>query len=224
MVLKGEGIAKEFIREGRGTNRFPAVSDTNIELAPGTLTVLSGRSGSGKTTLLNMLSGLLPPTRGRVLLGEQDLYSLPDRELSRLRNEKIGVIPQGQTAIHSLTVSENILLPCALYGKPDKSAEAYAAKLMEQLDIAPLAGVRPSELSGGELRRMAIARALIRRPEIIFADEPTGDLDDENTAAVFDFLRSTAHEGAAVLVVTHEASAGDYADRQLVMKAGKIDI
>ncbi len=222
MLLKGEGIAREFIRVSGGSNRFTAVQDTDIELHGGQLTVLSGRSGSGKTTLLNMLSGLLPPTRGRVLLDGEDIYSLNDAKLSRLRNRKLGVVPQGQTAIHSLTVRENILLPCTLYGNADAADEEYAASLMERLDIAALASVRPAELSGGELRRMAIARAMIRHPEVIFADEPTGDLDDENTAVVFEFLRSAAGDGAAVLVVSHEAAAADYADRRLTMTKGEI--
>ena len=156
------------------------------------------------------------------MLGGEDIYSLDDKRLSKLRNEKFGIIPQGQTAIHSLTVKENILLPCTLYGSSDSSDEAYAKELMERLDIAQLADIRPAELSGGELRRMAIARALIRRPEVIFADEPTGDLDDENTAAVFGFLQSAAKEGAAVLVVTHESLAAGYADRVLVMNASQL--
>ena len=222
MILKGEGIAKEFIRESRGSNRFTAVSDTDIILEAGKLTVLNGRSGSGKTTLLNMLCGLLPPTRGKVLLDSEDIYSLDDKRLSRLRNQRFGIIPQGQTAIHSLTVKENILLPCTLYGSPDSSDEARAKELMERLAIAGLSEIRPAELSGGELRRMSIARALIRRPEVIFADEPTGDLDDENTAAVFGFLQNAAKEGAAVLVVTHESLAADYADSVLAMTAGKL--
>ena len=220
MKLTAEKITKEFIRESGGTNRFTAVSETNFELTEGKVTVLSGRSGSGKTTLLNILSGLLPPTTGKVLLDGRDIYAMSDKKLSQLRNASFGIIPQGQTAIHSLTVRENILLPFTLYGDDIKEASVYANELMKRLDIAQLADIRPAELSGGELRRMAIARAVIRRPAFLFADEPTGDLDDENTKVVFEFLRSAAAEGASVLIVTHEDIASEYADKHLTMTSG----
>ena len=218
-MLEAQGIRKEFIRQGKGTNRLVAVQDTDLTLAPGELTVLMGRSGSGKSTLLNMLAGLLAPTAGRILLDGEDLYAMEDRALSRLRNAKIGVIPQGQTALHSLTVLENVLLPVRMYD-PKADAAPEAAALLERLGIAELQQDKPAALSGGELRRMANARAVIRRPQIILADEPTGDLDDENTAIVFDFLRESARNGAAVLVVTHEGDAVQYADRIFRMNAG----
>ena len=218
-MLEAQGIRKEFIRQGKGTNRLVAVQDTDLTLGAGELTVLMGRSGSGKSTLLNMLAGLLAPTAGRILLDGEDLYAMEDRALSRLRNARIGVIPQGQTALHSLTVLENVLLPVRMYDpKADAAPEALA--LLERLGIAELQQDKPAALSGGELRRMAIARAVIRRPQIILADEPTGDLDDENTAIVFDFLRESARNGAAVLVVTHEGDAVQYADRIFRMNAG----
>lgn len=218
-MLEAQGIRKEFIRQGKGTNRLVAVQDTDLTLGAGELTVLMGRSGSGKSTLLNMLAGLLAPTAGRILLDGEDLYAMEDRALSRLRNARIGVIPQGQTALHSLTVLENVLLPVRMYD-PKADAAPEAAALLERLGIAELQQDKPAALSGGELRRMAIARAVIRRPQIILADEPTGDLDDENTAIVFDFLRESARNGAAVLVVTHEGDAVQYADRIFRMNAG----
>ena len=222
-MLEAQGIRKEFIRQGKGTNRLVAVQDTDLTLGAGELTVLMGRSGSGKSTLLNMLAGLLAPTAGRILLDGEDLYAMEDRALSRLRNAKIGVIPQGQTALHSLTVLENVLLPVRMYDpKADAAPEALA--LLERLGIAELQQDKPAALSGGELRRMAIARAVIRRPQIILADEPTGDLDDENTAIVFDFLRESARNGAAVLVVTHEGDAVQYADRIYRMNAGVLTV
>lgn len=222
MSIRAEGVTKEYIRESKGTNRFFAVKETDITIESGALTVLMGRSGSGKSTLLNILAGLIVPSSGRVFLDETDLYALPDAELSRLRNKRIGVIPQGQTALHSLTVMENVMLPYTLYKDAGEKDEQYARYLLEQLDIAELAGAMPSELSGGELRRMAIARALVRKPGVILADEPTGDLDDENTETVFRCLKSFAQDGAAVLVVTHENGAEDYADRLLKMSAGTI--
>lgn len=220
MKLQAEKISKEFIRNGRGSNTFFAVQETDFTLSEGTLTVLTGRSGSGKSTLLNMLCGLSAPTSGKVLLDETDLYALSDTELSKLRNQKFGVIPQGQTALHSLTVLENILLPFSLYRQP--ADIKYAEELLEQLDIANLRDVKPAELSGGELRRMAIARAVVMKPACIFADEPTGDLDDENTETVFRFLRDAANRGAAVMIVTHEHDAEQYADAAFRMQAGQV--
>jgi len=220
MKLLAEQVSKEFLRENRakGTNSFFAVQETDFALGEGALTVLMGRSGSGKSTLLNMLGGLSIPSSGRVLLDGNDLYALPDRERSHQRNRHFGMIPQGQTALQSLTVLENILLPYSLYGEePDADR---AEELMQLLDIGSLRDAKPAELSGGELRRTAIARALIRRPAVILADEPTGDLDDENTAAVFRLLKNAAGAGASVLVVTHENDAVQYADRLYRMHAG----
>lgn len=203
-MLKAENVSKSFYRKGRGSNVFTAVSEVSLTLAEGEIALLKGRSGCGKSTLLNMLAGLSRPSGGRVLLGDRDIYSMSDRELSRLRNEKFGIIPQMQSAVHSLTVMENVLLPYTLYNELKDEHRAYAIGLLEELGIAALGDVRPAELSGGEMRRMAIARALVRRPEIILADEPTGDLDDDNTERVFELLKAAADRGAAVLLVTHE--------------------
>ncbi|MBQ9197269.1 MAG: ABC transporter ATP-binding protein [Clostridia bacterium] len=220
MDLKAENISKRYFRKTGGANYFYAVQPVSLTLPSGAVTVLTGRSGSGKTTLLHMLAGLLTPTEGKVLLGDTDLYALSDVALSRLRNEKTGVVPQGRSAVDTLTVRENIVLPALLYGRP-APAEA-AAQWMERLDIAQLADAYPAQLSGGELRRMAIARALAQEPEIIFADEPTGDLDDENTAAVLSALQAAARQGKAVFLVTHEAEALRYADRAFRMDGGAL--
>ncbi len=221
-MLKAEKITKEFKREVNGSNRFIAVKETSLQLEPGTLTVIMGRSGSGKSTLMNMLGGLILPTSGSVFLGDVNLYELSDKKLSELRNKKIGIIPQGQTAIHSLSVKDNICLPCTLY-QDDENTEENAEKLMDVLGISELKNAMPSELSGGELRRTAIARALIRNPEIVLADEPTGDLDDENTELVFEFLKQTAKSGTAVLMITHENIAEKYADKVYRMNGGILE-
>ncbi len=222
MVLKADNISKTFYRTTGSANYFYAVSPLSLEILPGTLTVLMGRSGSGKTTLLNMLSGLLEPSEGTVRLGDTDLYSLNDAALSRLRNEKIGVVPQARSAVDTLTVMENILLPAALYGRNASAEEAR--RWMEEFDIAHLADSMPRELSGGELRRMAVIRALLGSPDVLFADEPTGDLDDESTEKVLSALHSCARDrNKAVLIVTHENDAVKYADRLLRMEKGRIE-
>ena len=221
MVMKAESIVKRYFRKTGGANFFLAVKPLNLELAGGETTVLMGRSGSGKTTLLNMLCGLLTPTEGKVWIGDTDLYSLDDRALSRLRSERIGVVPQGRSAVDTLTVLENILLPAKLYGRPLPARNAQ--QWMEQLGIFHLRDARPAELSGGELRRMAIVRALAQCPDFLFADEPTGDLDDENTSLVLSALRDYAHgREKAVFIVTHENDALRYADTAYRMDGGQL--
>lgn len=218
MILVAEGISKKFLRDSGDANYFYAVQPASLTLSPGTVTVVMGRSGSGKTTLLHMMAGLLAPSEGRVLLDGQSLYQLPDGELSRLRNAHMGVVPQGRSAIDSLTVMENILLPRALYGREGKREDAET--WMDRLGIGHLGAAMPRQLSGGELRRMAIARAMAFQPACVLADEPTGDLDDENTEIVMRAFRQAADEGAAVLLVTHEEMALRFADHALRMNAG----
>ena len=217
-VVKAEQISKRYFRKTGAANCFFAVKPLSLTLEPGTVTVLCGRSGSGKTTLLHILAGLLRPTEGKVRLGETDIYSLPDKELSALRSRSVGIVPQSRSVLDILTVSENILLPQTLY--KTKADRQSAEQWMDTLNILHLRDVRAGELSGGEVRRTAIARTLSMNPPIILADEPTGDLDDENTACVMEELRKAADEGAIVVVVTHENDALSYADYSWRMNAG----
>ena len=203
MLVRAEKVCMEF---QRGTGSFQALKETDLVLPEGRLTVLEGRSGSGKTTLLNILAGVQNPSGGKVLYDGTDLYSMDDEALSRFRNDHCGIVPQGQTAVAALTVLENVMLPGTIYGV-DKGLRERAEALLEKMKIADLKDVLPAELSGGEIRRMAIARALVRDPVVLFADEPTSDLDDENTEAVFGILREIAEAGKSVLVVTHERNA-----------------
>ena len=218
MEITAEKITRQYFRKSRGSNVFQALKETDLTLEPGRLVEITGRSGSGKSTMLNILSGLLAPTSGKVLYDGTDIYAMGDAERSRFRNQNIGIIPQGQTGLHSLTVLENVLLPCTMYG--DEIPEEKAVALLERVGIAELRDTYPNELSGGEMRRLSIARAMLRNPEIILADEPTGDLDDENTHAVLKLLREAADNGAAVLLVTHETEAAAYADKVYVMDGG----
>ena len=218
MKLRAEQVSRQFFRTTKQSNVFLAVKETSLTLEPGQLVAVTGRSGSGKSTLLNMMAGLLEPTSGRVWLDETDLYALDDRERSRLRNRSFGIIPQGQTGLSSLTVLENVKLPFLLYC--EEAPEDRALALLEEVGISRLANACPNELSGGEMRRLAIARALIREPGILLADEPTGDLDDENTKTVLTLLRQAADRGASVLLVPHEGEALPYADRIYRMNDG----
>jgi putative ABC transport system ATP-binding protein len=226
MTLVAQEITKKFNRIRRDSIVFNAVNETSLFLEPGKFYVVSGHSGSGKSTLLHMLCGLLVPSSGNVLLDGANLYSLADEELSRLRSRKIGFLPQGQTAIYSLNVLENVLVPYTLHGAKarledgyDMSRE-YALSLLGQMGIEGLSHIMPSELSGGEIRRMAIARALIRRPAFLFADEPTGDLDRENTHIILRLFRSLADQGTSIFLVSHDTEAFDYGDVMFHMDNG----
>lgn len=193
----------------------------DLTVSEGKVTLISGRSGSGKTTLLSVISGLQRPEDGDVFYGDLDIYKMTDSEGALYRNRETGFVPQGQSALYNLTVKENILLPSKIAGgSEDKST--YADELISRLGLEDLKDAYPDKMSGGEIRRMAIARALINRPAYIFADEPTGDLDDTNTQKVFELFRGIAREGAAVVIVSHESEAKDYADELYVMESGKI--
>jgi len=221
MQLRAENISRRYFRKHGEANFFEAVRPVSLTLENGRLTVLNGKSGSGKTTLLNMLAGLLIPSEGKVYLNEIDLYALEDKDLSRLRSEKIGVIPQGRSAVDTLSVYDNILLPGILYGGTPRTEEAE--NWMEVLGISDLRNAMPAELSGGELRRMAIARTLTASPEVILADEPTGDLDSDNTAVVLTAFQQAAKAGKTILVVSHETDAEAYADQIYHMNHGTIE-
>nr|WP_311644307.1 ABC transporter ATP-binding protein [Schaalia odontolytica] len=221
MIIEATGLTKEFARARGGKRLFTAVHPLDIGLEERQLTVVSGHSGSGKSTLANMLAGILTPTAGHVRLDGTDLYSLRDEELSRLRNERIGLVPQGHTALRALTVLDNVLLPSILYTKDEAPADR-ARELLVAVGLGDLTDAAPTELSGGELRRMAIARALLMDPAIVVADEPTAGLDSANATAVLTLLRDAADRGTAVLVVSHEAEAQRFADRSYVMEGGHL--
>lgn len=226
MQIEAKGISKWFLRHRNGSNRFYALQDTSLQLGEGGITIVYGPSGSGKTTLLSILSGLLSPASGQVSADGADLYRMEDTALSAFRNRHFGMIPQGQTALGALTVMENVLLPAGI-GRRMTSAERKTLRekadaLLAELGIAELADILPSELSGGEIRRMAIARALIQDPDVIFADEPTGDLDQENTGRVMKLLRAAADSGHTVFMVTHDRETFAQADCIYQMKDGRL--
>ena len=222
MELRAEKISQDFLRYSAKDGYFIAVQETDFCLSAGALTVVTGRSGSGKSTLLHILGGLMKPVTGRVLVDDVALYTMGEDARTRLRSRCIGIVPQRLMSLAALTVRENILLPALLAGKAEKFAPR-ADELMEHLGIRKLASVAPSELSGGELRRVTIARALVMQPGILLADEPTGDLDEENTQSVLRLLRETADAGTAVLLVTHESEARNYADTCYTMTVGKLE-
>ena len=221
MELRAENISQDFLRDSAREGYIVAVAEMDLCLSSGTVTAIMGRSGSGKSTLLHILGGLLPPVTGKVFVGATDLYALPEDARAELRSSSLGIVPQQLMSLRALTVRENVLLSALLYGR-EQGVSAHADALMERLGIAHLAQVYPSELSGGELRRMMIARALAGTPQILLLDEPTGDLDAENTRRVLELVRETADAGTAVLLVTHERAAASYADVCYTMAEGRL--
>ena len=222
MELRAENISQDFLRDSAREGYIVAVAEMDLCLSSGTVTAIMGRSGSGKSTLLHILGGLLPPVTGKVFVGATDLYALPEDARAELRSSSLGIVPQQLMSLRALTVRENVLLSALLYGR-EQGVSAHADALMERLGIASLAHVYPSELSGGELRRMMIARALAGTPQILLLDEPTGDLDAENTQRVLELVRETADAGTAVLLVTHEREAASYADVCYTMAEGRLE-
>lgn len=221
MKLEAKGVKKDFARGGNSGSVLEAVKPLDFSLESGELVEITGRSGSGKSTLLSMMAGMLVPTGGSICIDDTDIYSIKEEERSRLRNDRIGLIPQGHTALRSLTVLENVMLPFVLYHR-ETPPEDRAKELLQKVGLFDMKDERPNALSGGELRRMAVARALLMKPAVLLADEPTAGLDDENVELVMELLRSAADEGASVLLVTHENEARKYADRVLAMDGGRL--
>ena len=222
MDVRARSLSKDFPR-GRGGRVFTAVEPTDLDIGAGELVVITGRSGSGKSTLLAMLAGILSPTAGTVEVDGTDLHSLGEEELARFRNESIGLVPQGHAALRSLTVLENVLLPSVLYpgrGPGGRGAE----ELLDAVGMAQLKDARPNELSGGELRRMAIARALLMDPGVVLADEPTTALDVTVQKQVIDLLNELREKlGFAMVFVSHDlALVAKLAHRITVMYAGQV--
>lgn len=216
MTLEIKGLRKEF---QRGQTVFDAVKDVNMSIEAGDFISIIGRSGSGKSTLLNLIAGLLLPTEGEVLIDGQNIYRLKDREVSYLRNSRFGYIAQGQSVLPNLTVLDNIRLPFYFFTRQG-DAKRQAEELLAQVGIAHLADSYPSRLSGGELRRVAIARALMNNPSVLLADEPTSDLDAENTGGIISLFRRIADRGTAILLVTHDLDTTRCSDAIYRMEAG----
>ncbi|HBC26092.1 MAG TPA: ABC transporter ATP-binding protein [Ruminococcaceae bacterium] len=218
MLLQTKGLVKEY---KRGNTSFPAVNGVDLSVSSEDFVSIVGRSGSGKSTLLNLIAGLLKPTSGSILVEGVDISSLNDEKVSLYRNSKIGYVPQGQSVLSNLTVLDNVRLPFYLF-KREGDATEKALSLLDQVGLADLAQASPRELSGGELRRVSIARALINDPALLMADEPTSDLDAQTTAEIMELFRRISQNGTAILMVTHELETVGYGNRVLTMDAGTL--
>ncbi|MDF2741490.1 MAG: peptide transporter ATP-binding protein [Actinomycetia bacterium] len=206
---------------GSGDTAVIALDEVTVDLPTGRFTAVMGPSGSGKSTLLHCLAGLDRLTEGQNLLGEVDLGALSDKELTLLRRARIGFVFQAFNLVPTLTAGENIALPLTLAGRgPDPE---WLDEVIATVDLRDRLGHRPSELSGGQQQRVAVARALVSRPEVIFADEPTGNLDSRSGAEILDFLRRAVDEtGQTVVMVTHDPGAAAHADSVVFLADGRI--
>jgi len=206
---------------GRGLVEVRALDDVSIDLYGGQYTAVMGPSGSGKSTLMHCLAALDAPSSGQVYVGETELSGLTDRQLTTLRRDRIGFVFQAYNLVPTLTAEENILLPLAIAGrKPDPE---WFDTVVDTVDLRDRLGHRPSEMSGGQQQRVACARALVARPSIVFADEPTGNLDSAASADVLGFLRRSVDEfGQTIVMVTHDPAAAAYTDRVVFLADGRI--
>ncbi|MFH8447339.1 ABC transporter ATP-binding protein [Streptomyces sp. NPDC018026] len=206
---------------GTGETRVTALDAVDVDIALGRFTAIMGPSGSGKSTLMHCLAGLDTVSEGRIWIGAMEITGLKDRELTKLRRDKIGFVFQAFNLLPTLNALENITLPMDIAGrKPDRS---WLEKIVETVGLADRLGHRPAQLSGGQQQRVAVARALASRPEIIFGDEPTGNLDSRSGAELLTFLRRSVDElQQTIVMVTHDPVAASYADRVLFLADGRI--
>ena len=206
---------------GSGETAVTALDRVSVEFPHGVLTAIMGPSGSGKSTLLHIVAGLDTATSGQVLVGDTDISALDDKALTLLRRDRIGFIFQAFNLLPQLTAAENITLPMDLAGT--KPEPAWLERVIDTVGLRSRLEHKPTELSGGQQQRVAVARALAARPEIIFADEPTGNLDSKAGAEVLGFMRSSVDDmGQTIVMVTHDPVAASYADRVLFLADGRI--
>jgi len=228
-VRRAEQAAGEIVAQavdltkvyGESEAQVRALDGVSVEFARGRMTAIMGPSGSGKSTLMHCMAALDRPTSGRVVIDGVDLGSLNDRALTRLRRERLGFVFQAFNLVPTLSARENITLPLDIAGR--KVDQAWFDRVIDTLALQDRLGHRPNELSGGQQQRVAAARALVSRPAIVFADEPTGNLDSRAGAEILGFLRRSVDEhGQSIVMVTHDPAAASYADRVLFLADGRI--
>jgi putative ABC transport system ATP-binding protein len=217
-VVVGEGVTRRY---GEGDTAVDALRGVSVDIVQGQLTAVMGPSGSGKSTLMHILAGLDRPTTGTVSVAGKDITTMGDNELTKLRREHIGFVFQFFNLLPMLNARENITLPLSIAG--EKIDEAWLGEVVDQVGLADRLTHRPAELSGGQQQRVAIARALVSRPTVLFADEPTGNLDSATGGEILELIRhSVAEHGQTVVMVTHDPRAAAIANRILFLADGLI--
>ncbi len=218
VAARAESLTKVY---GEGDAAVRALDGVTVAFDEGRFTAIMGASGSGKSTLLHCMAGLDTPTSGRVFIGDVDLTALSEKELTLLRRDKVGFVFQAFNLIPTLNAAENITLPLDIAGR--KADRAWFDRVVDTIGLRDRLTHRPTELSGGQQQRVAGARALVARPDIVFADEPTGNLDSHSGAELLGFLRSAVSDhGQTIVMVTHDANAASHADRIVFLADGRI--
>jgi putative ABC transport system ATP-binding protein len=223
--LVGDGTAARAVAlrkvYGEGTAAVEALKDVSVAFAAGAFTAIMGPSGSGKSTLLHCLAGLDTPTSGSVFIGNVEITTLNEKHLTELRRDKVGFVFQAYNLVPTLTAAENITLPLDIAGRDVD--RPWFDEVVDTVDLRDRLHHRPAELSGGQQQRVAGARALVSRPDIVYADEPTGNLDSRSSAELLRFLRdAVTRHGQTIVMVTHDATAAGYADRVIFLADGRV--
>jgi putative ABC transport system ATP-binding protein len=219
-VLRVTGLVRGY---GSGPHRVEPLQGVDLEVAPGELVVVRGRSGSGKTTLLHALGGLERPDAGTIMLGDLDIGALPERDLLRLRRERVAFVFQSFGLLPVLSAAENVEVPLRLRDVPPAERAAQVARALDTVGLGDHTRQRPDELSGGQQQRVAVARALVARPQVLLADEPTAQLDSETSVTVMSAIVDTVRElGCAAVLTTHDPLIAERADRVLELHGGRL--
>lgn len=219
-ILSATNVSKTY---RSGTLEVPALRDVDLEVEAGEMVIVMGPSGNGKTTLLNCLSGLDEIDSGSVEIEGRSIHELSDRKRTRHRAESMGFVFQAYNLIPVLSAVENAELPLLVNGAPPKQARATATEMLERVGLGGRVDHKPNELSGGEQQRVTIARALVNSPAIVWADEPTGNLDAETAGSVLELLAEVNGHGQTIVMVTHEGFIGDMADRLVLIRNGAVE-
>lgn len=217
-MIRVENLTKQFTRNEK---EFAAVHEASLEVKEGEFAALIGHSGSGKTTLFNSIAGLIRPTSGKIFVGECELTAMDEKEMSAFRNLNMGYVLQGQSLLNNFTILDNVCMPAYLSSNVREFKER-ALELLKQIGLEEYAKDYPSNLSGGEIRRVAIVRAMINQPKVILADEPTSNLDPENSHKVMKMLQDISRAGTTVLLSTHELEYLSYVDKVFRMEKGTV--
>ena len=221
-MLSVQNLCKSFLVGGE---KYPVLKGVSLEVKKGEFVGVMGPSGSGKSTLLNCISCYIPSDSGKILLGNLELSQLKEEQLARVRNEKLGFVFQDFLLLDGLTVRENIMLPRIIGGKNVPAMEKSSDLLCDLFGISHIKNKYPADISGGERQRTAVARALINNPQVILADEPTGNLDSKSAKKVIDsFLQAKTQLSATIFMVTHDSYAASFCDRVIILKDGKVQM
>ena len=217
-MIQVEHVTKQFTRNDRD---FDAVHDVSLEVKKGEFAAITGHSGSGKTTLFNMMAGLTAPLSGKIYIGGSEITGMKENEKAVFRSQNMGYVLQGQSLLNNFTILDNICMPAYLSSQVQEFKER-ALELLRQIGLEEFAGEYPANLSGGEIRRVAIVRAMLNQPKVILADEPTSNLDPENSHKVMQMLKDISRSGTTVVLSTHELEYLSYVDRVFKMNRGKM--